>query len=235
VLAVRLLAVLAMDRARQSGVLQAISAGGNRGMLAALMQSAIASLAPPAAAAANPAHTTTHAAPVTSTSVSTSTPASARTCSYAFVEALLSLVAALVSTAAGWDSLAEVGLVPLLVPLLRDTAPQHVALVTSAVRVLEVMMDLSTSTARAGDSDNVVALLCDLGGLADLENRLQHEVRVCVSYVCVCVCVRERRQKRSTDRRVERGVGFTGAMCVCERERQGGCYALLSHRHGALA
>lgn len=47
VLALRALAAQSLDRPRQSAVLQAISAGGNRGTLATLMQSAVASLGQP--------------------------------------------------------------------------------------------------------------------------------------------------------------------------------------------
>lgn len=48
----------------------------------------------------------------------------------AFVEALLSLVGALVSSTSGCAALSEAGLIPALLPLLRDSAPDHVGLVS---------------------------------------------------------------------------------------------------------
>ncbi|KAK3268281.1 E3 ubiquitin-protein ligase upl1 [Cymbomonas tetramitiformis] len=148
-LALRVLATQSLDRNRQLNVLQAISAGGHRGTLSTLLQRAVASLDSDDASG---------------------------TCSYQFVEALLSLVTTLCSSSSGWTSLTEVGLVPLLLPLLRDTNPKHVPLVTAGVRILEAMMDLSTANVRTGDSDVVVSLLRDLGGLQDLVDRLRHEV-----------------------------------------------------------
>lgn len=109
--------------------LQAISTGGHRGTLAALIQRAVVSMEPAACAAST-------------------TRGGGATCSSAFVEALLALVAALVSSAAGWDSLTEVGLVPLLLPLLRDTTPAHVPLVTAAVRILEVRVHTAALAGR---------------------------------------------------------------------------------------
>ena len=82
----------------------------------------------------------------------------------------------LVSSTSGWSSLTEVGLVPLLLPLLQDEEPAHVPLVSAGLRILEAMMDFSTTAVRSGDSDVVVQMLCDLGGLGFLEDRLQHEV-----------------------------------------------------------
>lgn len=61
------------------------------------------------------------------------------------MEALLALVMVLVSYTSGWSSLADVGIVPLLLPLLQDTSPTHVPLVSAGLRILEAMMDFSTT------------------------------------------------------------------------------------------
>lgn len=81
-----------------------------------------------------------------------------------FVEALLSLVGALVSTTSGCTALSEAGLVPALLPLLRDRNPAHINLVSSSVRILEAFMDFSPSGG---------TLFRDLGGLSDMIERLQ--------------------------------------------------------------
>lgn len=43
--------------------------------------------------------------------------------------------------AAGTQALSEAGLVPALLPMLKDTQPEHLALVASTVRILEAFMD----------------------------------------------------------------------------------------------
>ncbi|MCO5577300.1 hypothetical protein L7F22_031127 [Adiantum nelumboides] len=138
ILAVRALAAQAQDRPRQSNVLAVVSAGGHRGVLPNLVQKAVASLT-----------------------------SEAGICSVAFVEALLFLVTVLVSSSAGCAALREAGLIPTLLPLLKDTNPQHVDLVTSAVHILEAFMDYSNP---AG------TLFRDLGGLDDTIMRFQYEV-----------------------------------------------------------
>jgi len=87
--------------------------------------------------------------------------------SVAFVEALLSLVGALVSSTSGCAALSEAGLIPALLPLLRDGAPGHVGLVSAGVRILEAFMDFSPAAA---------TLFRDLGGLSDMIRRLGAEV-----------------------------------------------------------
>jgi E3 ubiquitin-protein ligase HUWE1 len=89
------------------------------------------------------------------------------TCSISFAEAILFLVTVLVSSSAGCAALREAGLIPTLLPLLKDTNPQHIDLVISAVHILEALMDYSHS---AG------TLFRDLGGLDDTIMRLQFEV-----------------------------------------------------------
>ncbi|BFI34167.1 E3 ubiquitin-protein ligase HUWE1 [Marchantia polymorpha subsp. ruderalis] len=140
---IRILAVLALaaqsqDRPRQSSVLTVISAGGHRGILPSLMQKAVGSVT-----------------------------GGTGGCSVAFVEALLSLVTVLVSSSSGCAALREAGLIPTLLPLLKDMNPQHTHLVSSAVHILEAFMDYSNP---AG------TLFRDLGGLDDTIVRLKLEV-----------------------------------------------------------
>jgi hypothetical protein len=140
---IRLLAILALaaqsqDRPRQSNVLNVISAGGHRGILPSLMQKAIGSITEGSSG-----------------------------CSVAFVEALLSLVTVLVSSSSGCAALREAGLIPTLLPLLKDMDPQHMHLVSAAVHILEAFMDYSNP---AG------TLFRDLGGLGDTVARLKLEV-----------------------------------------------------------
>lgn len=42
---------------------------------------------------------------------------------------------------AGTQALSEAGLIPALLPMLRDTQPEHLPLVASTVRILEAFMD----------------------------------------------------------------------------------------------
>ncbi|KAG9448576.1 hypothetical protein H6P81_008541 [Aristolochia fimbriata] len=140
---IRILAILSMvalcqDRSRQPSVLTAVTSGGHRGILPSLMQKAIDS--------------------ITSDSSKWSV---------VFAEALLSLVTVLVSSSSGCSALREVGFIPTLLPLLKDTNPQHLHLVSTAVHVLEAFMDYSNPAA---------ALFRDLGGLDDTIARLKVEV-----------------------------------------------------------
>lgn len=164
------------------GVVAAVASGGQSGLLAALLHRAVASLAPEAGAGP---------------------------CGVSFVEALLSLVGALVASTsgaqqqfrqccplsniskcsccrdaaqlhgadfaagqaasrgpkrrplcpapclrAGTQALSEAGLIPALLPLLRDAQPDHVPLVASTVRILEAFMDFRWAR-----------LMCAHGGL----------------------------------------------------------------------
>ncbi|KAL7249065.1 hypothetical protein ACSBR1_011264 [Camellia fascicularis] len=132
------LVALCQDRARQPSVLTAVTSGGHRGILSSLMQKAIDSI------------------------VSNSSK-----WSVVFTEALLSLVTVLVSSSSGCSAMRESGFIPTLLPLLKDTDPQHLHLISMAVHVLEAFMDYSNPAA---------ALFRDLGGLDDTIARLKVEV-----------------------------------------------------------
>ncbi|XP_068637077.1 E3 ubiquitin-protein ligase UPL1-like isoform X2 [Aristolochia californica] len=138
ILAILSLVALCQDRSRQPSVLTAVTSGGHRGILPSLMQKAIDF--------------------ITSDSSNWSV---------VFAEALLSLVTVLVSSSSGCSALREVGFIPTLLPLLKDTNPQHLHLVSTAVHVLEAFMDYSNPAA---------ALFRDLGGLDDTIARLKVEV-----------------------------------------------------------
>ncbi|ESQ29880.1 hypothetical protein EUTSA_v10011172mg [Eutrema salsugineum] len=132
------LVALSQDRTRQPIVLTAVTSGGHRGLLSGQMQKAIDSV-------------------ICNTSK----------WSLAFAEALLSLVTVLVSSSSGCSAMREAGLIPTLVPLIKDTDPQHLHLVSTAVHILEAFMDYSNPAA---------ALFRDLGGLDDTIFRLKLEV-----------------------------------------------------------
>ncbi|GMN62344.1 hypothetical protein TIFTF001_031415 [Ficus carica] len=132
------LVALCQDRSRQPHVLTAVTSGGHRGILSSLMQKAIDS--------------------VTSDTSKWSV---------VFAEALLSLVTVLVSSSSGCSAMREAGFIPTLLPLLKDTNPQHLHLVSTSVHILEAFMDYSNPAA---------ALFRDLGGLDDTISRLKVEV-----------------------------------------------------------
>ncbi|KAJ7969420.1 E3 ubiquitin-protein ligase UPL1 [Quillaja saponaria] len=132
------LVALCQDRSRQPTVLTAVTSGGHRGILSSLMQKAIDSV-------------------ISDTSK----------WSVVFAEALLSLVTVLVSSSSGCSAMREAGFIPTLLPLLKDTNPQHLHLVGHAAHILEAFMDYSNPAA---------ALFRDLGGLDDTISRLKAEV-----------------------------------------------------------
>ncbi|KAL6999109.1 E3 ubiquitin-protein ligase upl1 [Sarracenia purpurea var. burkii] len=132
------LVALCQDRSRQPSVLTSVTSGGHRGILSSLMQKAIDSV------------------------VSNSPKRSV-----VFAEALLSLVTVLVSSSSGCSAMREAGFIPTLLPLLKDTDPQHLHLVCMAVHVLQAFMDYSNPAA---------ALFRDLGGLDDTISRLKVEI-----------------------------------------------------------
>jgi hypothetical protein len=96
----------------------------------------------------------------------------------ALADALLALVQSLASSTAGCTALADAGVVSSLMPLLRDTHPDHVGLVVAAVRILEALVDFSQS-----------ALTLFRWG-----SRVELFARSGVSFVgaamCVCACTR---------------------------------------------
>ncbi|OVA20116.1 Ubiquitin-associated domain/translation elongation factor EF-Ts [Macleaya cordata] len=138
ILCIQALVALCQDRSRQPTVLNAVTSGGHRGILASLMQKTIDSIT----------------SDVSKWSV-------------VFAESLLSFVTVLVSSSSGCSALREAGFIPTLLPLLNDTDPQHLHLVSTAVHVLEAFMDYSNPAA---------ALFRDLGGLDDTIARLKVEV-----------------------------------------------------------
>lgn len=140
ILSLRSLVALSQDRSRQPTVLASVTSGGQRGILSSLMQKAIDSVSN-----------------------------GSSKWSVVFAEALLSLVTVLVSSSSGCSAMREAGFIPTLLPLLKDTDPQHLHLVGTAVHVLEAFMDYSNPAA---------ALFRDLGGLDDTINRLKVEVSV---------------------------------------------------------
>ncbi|CAL1384749.1 unnamed protein product [Linum trigynum] len=138
ILSLLALVALSQDRSRQPSVLAAVTSGGHRGILSSLMQKAIDSV-------------------MNQTSK----------WSVVFAEALLSLVTVLVSSSSGCSAMREAGFIPTLLPLLKDTDPQHLHLVGTAVHILEAFMDYSNPAA---------ALFRELGGLDDTISRLKAEV-----------------------------------------------------------
>lgn len=119
ILCLHSLAALCQDRSRQQSVQTAVTSGGHRGILSSLMQKAIDSVT------SNTSKWSVH-----------------------FAEALLSLVTVLVSTSSGCSAMREAGFIPTLLPLLKDTNPQHLHLVEKAVRILEAFMDYSNPADR---------------------------------------------------------------------------------------
>lgn len=144
ILALRALAVQLLDRTRHTPVVSAISAGGQTGLLSMLMHKAVTSV-------------TTGAAP------SDSKPQY----SMQFVEALLSLLGALVACSSGCTALSDAGVVPALLPLVRDTDSEHVNLVSAGVRILEAFMDFNQAAA---------SVFRDLGGLQAMIERLELDI-----------------------------------------------------------
>nr|XP_010929052.1 E3 ubiquitin-protein ligase UPL1 isoform X2 [Elaeis guineensis] len=138
ILGIQSLVALCQDRSHQPTVLSSVTAGGHRGILPSLMHKAVDSI----------------------TSGSTKW-------SIGFAEALLSLVSILVSSTPGSLALQEAGFIPTILPLLKDTNPQHVQLVNTAVHVIEGFLDFHNPSS---------ALFRDLGGLDDTIARLKIEV-----------------------------------------------------------
>lgn len=143
-LALRALAVQLLDRTRHTPVISAISSGGQTSLLSVLMHKAVGS--------------------VTSSQPADSSP---RQYSMQFVEALLSLLGALVACSSGCAALSDAGVVPALLPLVHDTDPDHVNLVSAGVRILEAFMDFNAAAA---------TVFRDLGGLQAMIHRLEAEV-----------------------------------------------------------
>lgn len=144
ILALRALAVQLLDRTRHTPVVSAISTGGQTGLLSMLMHKAVRS--------------------ITSGAASSDTKPQY---SMQFVEALLSLLGALVACSSGCTALSDAGVVPALLPLVRDTDSEHVNLVSAGVRILEAFMDFNQAAA---------SVFRDLGGLQAMINRLELDI-----------------------------------------------------------
>ena len=93
-----------LDRQRHNAVITALSAGGQSGLLATLMRSSVTSMTDPGAAPG-------------------------MLVSIGFVEALFSLIGALVASTTGCSALASAGLIPAFLPMLKDLEPSHLQLV----------------------------------------------------------------------------------------------------------
>ena len=145
-------AVQLLDRSRHSAVIGAISAGGHSGLLSQLMHTAVTEIAQ------------SPRAPLTSSSVAPSQqnlpvlhPDSQPRHSVEFVDALLSLVGALVASASGCTALSEAGVIPALLPLISDMAPAHTRLVCATVGSCLIVRNLVHS--HGGVHVNI-ALMC---------------------------------------------------------------------------
>ncbi|KAL0906611.1 hypothetical protein M5K25_025120 [Dendrobium thyrsiflorum] len=127
------------ERARILSGSSIISAGGNRMVLLSVLQKAIASLSNPS----DPS------APL-------------------FVDALLQFFLLHVLSSSSSSSVLRVsGMVPPLLPLLTDSDPAHVHLVSSAVKTLQKLMEYSSTA---------VSIFKDNGGVELLSERLRIEV-----------------------------------------------------------
>lgn len=194
-LALRALAAQLHDRSRISSVIAAVTSGGQSGLLSMLLHKSIASILQqadvplaPSGSGVLPADVAAAAAAATGAAASTSGFAAASSSggalgaaaaaappvgsvqySVAFVDALLSVVAALVQSSSGYQALNDAGVVAALLPLMRDLHPDHLGLVCTNLRILEAYMDLSQSAA---------TMFRDLGGLTEMIKRLAYEVGV---------------------------------------------------------
>ncbi|KAG0455687.1 hypothetical protein HPP92_023475 [Vanilla planifolia] len=138
ILGISSLVALCQDRSRQTTVLTSVTSGGHSGILLSLMQKTVDYIT-----------------------------SGSGVVSIAFAEALLSLASVLVSSTPGSLALHEAGYISTILPLLKDTEPEHLQLVSTAVHVVEGFLDFNNPTA---------ALFRDLGGLDDTISRLKVEV-----------------------------------------------------------
>jgi hypothetical protein len=196
-LALRALAAQLHDRSRSSSVITAITSGGQSGLLSMLLHKSIASIlqqanvplvpagsgvlpaevaagaAAAAAGSSQAAAGSSQAAAAASSSgavaAAAAPPAGSVQYSVAFVDALLTVVAALVQSTSGCQALNDAGVISALLPLLRDTAADHLGLVCASLKILEAYMDLSQPAATT---------FRDLGGLTEVIKRTAAEVGV---------------------------------------------------------
>jgi hypothetical protein len=187
-LALRALAAQLHDRSRSSSVITAITSGGQSGLLSMLLHKSIASILqqadvplvpsgsgvlPADVPAGSPAAAGSSQAAAGSSSgavaAAAAPPAGSVQYSVAFVDALLTAVAALVQSTSGCQALNDAGVISALLPLLRDTHADHLGLVCASLKILEAYMDLSQPAATT---------FRDLGGLTEVIKRTAAEVGV---------------------------------------------------------
>lgn len=184
-LALRALAAQLQDRSRSSSVIAAVTSGGQSGLLAMLMHKSVASILQqanvplaPSGSGMLPTHVVAAAqAGLASSSAPAVAPVEAAAAaapalgsvqySVSFVDALLALVAALVTSSSGCQALNDAGVISALLPLLRDHHADHLNLVCTSLKILEMYMDLSQTASTT---------FRDLGGLTEVIKRLAHEV-----------------------------------------------------------
>ena len=116
-------AVQLLDRSRHAAVISALSAGSHSSLLSQLMHSACAEIV------------RSSDAPLSANSLTSQhrTNPAPKKHSVEFMDALLTLIGALVASASGCSALSDAGVVPALLPLIGDTHPAHVRLVSATV------------------------------------------------------------------------------------------------------
>ena len=162
-LALRVLAALAGDRAHQGGVITAMRAGGQPQVFAALVNSAVQRLtaAPSPPIGKQVGESSLPTLEVESINAEADAPVP-------LAEALVALLGTLVISHGGCQTLRDVSLLPVLLPLLRNRNPRHLHIVSHAVHVLEIFMDYASAAAAA---------FRELGGLDLVVDRLRQETR----------------------------------------------------------
>lgn len=116
VLALRALAVQLGERSRHNTTAAALRQGGQGGLLSSLLSKSVTSIIAQGAGEPGPEP---RYSPM-------------------FLEALLNLANGLTGTTAGLNALNDAAFMATLIPLLRDTHPDHVHLVSLTVKILEV-------------------------------------------------------------------------------------------------
>jgi Domain of Unknown Function (DUF913) len=138
VLAILSLAALCQDRSHTQTTIYSVTSGAHRTVLPGLMQKTVDSIT-----------------------------IGSMKCSVVFAEALLSLALVLVSSTPGSLALQDSGLISTILPLMKDTNPEHLLLITTAVQVVEGLLDYHNPSS---------AVFRDLGGLDDSILRLKSEI-----------------------------------------------------------
>jgi len=96
---------------------------------------------------------------------------------------LISLITVLVSSSFGCIALCDVGLLPTLLPLLKDLDPQHIHLVTTIVHVREPFMYYrnpdETSFRDIGGLHNIIACLkLEFCNFEEKGSRVENHIQV---------------------------------------------------------